>query len=185
MTASADAENLGGVAEQRTPRRFGILFLCTGNSARSILAEALARTRAGDVFTAHSAGSEPTGIVNRFALETLEAAGIVTDGLESKDMDQFLAPDAPPIDIVVTVCDRANDRCPVFPGGTIRLHWGLPDPARIELGEAMARAAFRETFDILAERIERLAAHARASGGDPATMRRRLAEEEDAIFHPL
>ncbi len=180
--ASAGARDAG---RRGSRRRFGLLFLCTGNSARSILAEAIARARAGDVFAAYSAGSEPVGMVNRFAIAALENAGIAVEGLRSKELDIFLAPDAPPIDLVVTVCDRANDRCPVFPDARVRLHWGLPDPARIEPAEAMARAAFQEIFEILAERIDRLAAHARASDGDIETLRRRLATEQDAAFHPL
>lgn len=137
-------------------RPFHCLFLCTGNSARSILAECLLRHHGGTRFHAASAGSRPTGRVHSLALEVLSEAGIDTAGVESKDLDRFSGPDARPMDLVVTVCDNAaGEMCPVFPGAPATVHWGLPDPAAIADPDA-ARAAFREVRDRLDVRIRKL-----------------------------
>ena len=129
-----------------------ILFLCTGNSARSILAEAIANKLGKPRFRAYSAGSNPTGKVNPGALELLIDLGYETANLRSKSWTEFAAPGAPPLDIVITVCDAAaNETCPVWPGHPLTAHWGMPDPARMS-GRA-ARAAFAETYRLLETRI--------------------------------
>jgi arsenate reductase len=152
-----------------------ILFLCTGNSARSILAEALANHLGGGHLRGLSAGSHPTGRVNPLAIETLEALGIPTVGLRSKSWDEFAAPDAQRVDLVITVCDNAaNEACPVWPGRPAMAHWGLPDPAAVRGTEAEKRKAFRETAGILERRIACLAALPLASL-DRATLQRQLA----------
>jgi arsenate reductase len=153
-----------------------VLFLCTGNSARSILAEALLNALGGGRFRAYSAGSHPGGRVNPLGLETLQAQGISTDGLRSKSWDEFAAPGARPIDIVITVCDNAAaEVCPVWPGHPVSAHWGLPDPAAVEGSEESRRAAFRETVARLRQRIERLLALP-IDGLDAKSLKQRLAE---------
>ena len=138
-----------------------VLFLCTGNSARSILAEAIlnAAPAARGRFKAFSAGSHPSGAVHALALELLRERGIPVDGLRSKSWDEFAAPRAPAIDIVVTVCDAAAaETCPVWPGRPAAAHWGLPDPAARRGSPADQRGAFEQTADLLQRRIERLLA---------------------------
>lgn len=131
-----------------------ILFLCTGNSARSVLAEATLRAWAGDRFEAFSAGSQPTGTVHPGALAQLRAEGIPTAGLRSKSWDEFATADAAPMDLVVTVCDSAAaEPCPVVFGDFLRVHWGLPDPAAIAGSDADKRAAFRRAHRIVAARL--------------------------------
>ena len=113
-----------------TPRHFNILFLCTGNSARSIMAEAILNRRGFPNFTAYSAGSHPTGHVHPEALRQIASADLPTDGLRSKSWDEFAKPDAPRIHYVFTVCDRAaNEVCPIWPGHPLIARWGVPDPA--------------------------------------------------------
>ncbi|HZB88970.1 MAG TPA: arsenate reductase ArsC [Terracidiphilus sp.] len=133
---------------------YNVLFLCTGNSARSIMAEALLNHKSGGSFTAYSAGSHPTGAPRPEALRQLKDAGISIDGLRSKSWNEFSAPDAPHLNFVFTVCDNAaNEACPYWPGQPMTAHWGIPDPAAVKgTPEEIARA-FREAFVILDRRI--------------------------------
>lgn len=138
-------------------RIYNVLFLCTGNSARSILAEAILNHRGGGRFRAFSAGSHPTGKVNPAALELLEESRIPTTGLRSKAWDEFAQPGAPPLDLVITVCDNAaGEACPVWSGQPTTAHWGVADPAHIE-DDAARRKSFREAFRVLSRRIDLLA----------------------------
>jgi len=131
-----------------------VLFLCTGNSARSVLAEATLRAWAGHRYEAFSAGSQPTGMVNPFALAQLAAEGIPTAGLRSKSWDEFAEAGAAPIDLVVTVCDSAAaETCPVVFGDFLRTHWGLPDPAAVEGDDATRREAFRQAHRTVKARL--------------------------------
>lgn len=131
-----------------------ILVLCTGNSARSILGEVLFNTLGGGRVRAFSAGSKPTGAVNPGALRLLRREGIDASGLRSKSWSEFALSDAPPIDIVITVCgNAAGETCPAFPGKALRAHWGLADPADVPGGEAVENAAFERTWALLRERV--------------------------------
>lgn len=133
---------------------YNVLFLCTGNSARSILAEAILRHRGGANFRAFSAGSHPTGIVNPAALRQLVKAGISTAGFRSKSWDEFASPEAPKIDFVFTVCDNAaNEVCPIWPGQPLTAHWGIADPAAAKGSEEEIDRAFRQAFVTLDRRI--------------------------------
>lgn len=135
-------------------RSFYVLFLCTGNSARSILAESYLNSMASGRFRAFSAGSHPSGKVNPFALELLERNRIPTEGLRSKAWDEFAAPGAPKMDIIITVCDQAaGEMCPVWPGRPITAHWGVEDPAAVNGDEETKRAAFMKAFSVLQKRI--------------------------------
>ena len=136
------------------PPVYNVLFLCTGNSARSILAEALLNHKGKPNFQAFSAGSHPTGRVNVYAIRQLESAGLSTTGLRSKSWDEFAKPGAPRMDFVFTVCDNAaNEICPVWPGQPVTAHWGVPDPARVEGSNEQIERAFREAFVTLDRRI--------------------------------
>ena len=131
-----------------------VLFLCTGNSARSIMAEAILNRKAKGTFEAYSAGSHPAGTVRPEALKQLELAGISTDGLRSKSWDEFAAPDAPTINFILTVCDNAaNEVCPLWPGQPMTAHWGIPDPAAVKGTPEEIERAFRDAFSVLDRRI--------------------------------
>ncbi len=135
-------------------RPYNVLFLCTGNSARSILAECILNRHGAGRFKAYSAGSHPAGKVNPYALELLKNQNYPTGELRSKDWTEFAAPGAPELDFVFTVCDNAaNEVCPVWPGQPMTAHWGLPDPAAVEGNEAVKRAAFADTMRMLTQRI--------------------------------
>jgi arsenate reductase (thioredoxin) len=136
-------------------RPLTVLFLCTGNSARSILAESMLNALGGGRFRALSAGSHPTGRVNALAIELLERNGYPASGLRSKSWDEFTRKDAPPIDFVITVCDAAaGEACPLFPGRPISAHWGIPDPAAVEGDEETRRDAFKSALATLRRRIQ-------------------------------
>ncbi|MBD8879353.1 arsenate reductase ArsC [Rhodanobacter sp. 7MK24] len=133
-----------------------VLFICTGNSARSILSEATLNHLGEGRFEAFSAGSQPTGRVNPYALDELQAAGISTAGLSSKSWDRFTEEGAPPLDIVITVCDNAaNEACPVLFGDFVKSHWGLPDPAAAHGHDALLEA-FRRAHTLILYRIAAL-----------------------------
>jgi arsenate reductase (thioredoxin) len=140
-------------------RSYHVLFLCTGNSARSILAESLLNYLGQGRFRAFSAGSYPEGVVNRLALELLRQEGLPITNLRSKSWDEYAPPGAPPIDFIFTVCDNAaGEACPVWPGKPTSAHWGIPDPAAVAGDESERRQAFRRAFDSLDARIQRLIA---------------------------
>jgi arsenate reductase len=133
---------------------YNVLFLCTGNSARSILAEALLNHKGAPTFTAYSAGSHPSGTPRAEALAQLASAGISTAGLRSKSWDEFAAPNAPVMNFVFTVCDNAaNEVCPYWPGQPMTAHWGISDPAAVQGTSAEIDRAFRDAFIILDRRI--------------------------------
>jgi arsenate reductase len=133
---------------------YNVLFLCTGNSARSIMAEAIMKRKGMPHFTAFSAGSHPSGRVRPEAIRQLEAAHLPTEGLRSKSWDEFAAPDAPHLDFVFTVCDNAaQEMCPHWPGQPMTAHWGVPDPAIATEGSPESERAFKEAFQTLDRRI--------------------------------
>ncbi len=137
-----------------TDRVYNVLILCTGNSARSILAEAILNKDGAGRFRAYSAGSQPNGAVHPQALRMLEKLGHPTEGLRSKSWDEFAAAGAPPLDFIVTVCDNAaGEVCPVWPGKPVTAHWGIPDPAAAEGSEAEVALAFGEAYKQLSRRI--------------------------------
>jgi arsenate reductase len=133
---------------------YNVLFLCTGNSARSILAESIMRKDGQGRFRSFSAGSQPKGQINPFALKVLEALNYPTDGMRSKSWEEFAAPDAPVMDFVFTVCDNAaGESCPVWPGQPMTAHWGIEDPAAAEGTDIEKEAAFVTAFRYLKNRI--------------------------------
>jgi len=133
---------------------YNILFLCTGNSARSIMAEAILNAKGGPNFTAYSAGSHPAGKVHLGALKQLESARLATEGLRSKSWDEFEGAGAPSLDFIFTVCDNAaKEVCPVWPGHPTTAHWGIPDPAAVQTSPEATENAFREAFFVLDRRI--------------------------------
>ena len=135
---------------------YEILVLCTGNSARSILAEALLDQRGAGRFRAYSAGSHPTGRVNPFAIATLQRFGLPTEGLRSKSWNEFAGPGSPRLDFILTVCDNAaGEVCPLWPGQPVTAHWGVPDPAAVEGTDERKLQAFEDTFRILERRVNR------------------------------
>ena len=133
---------------------YNVLFLCTGNSARSIMAEGILRKEGAGRFAAFSAGSDPKGTVNPLAVKVLESFGYPIDGYRSKPWDEFAAPGAPPLDFVFTVCDSAaGEACPVWPGQPMTAHWGIEDPAAVEGTPMQKEAAFVTAFKYLRNRI--------------------------------
>jgi arsenate reductase len=138
---------------------FNVLFVCTGNSARSILAEGLMNSLAKGRFKGYSAGSQPTGVVNPLALQTLASLHIPTDGFRSKSWGEFSGPGTPIMDFVFTVCDSAaGEVCPVWPGQPMTAHWGVPDPAAVQGSDAVRQQAFLDVAITLKRRIELLMA---------------------------
>ena len=137
-----------------TDKIYNVLFLCTGNSARSIMAEAIMNAAGKGRFRAYSAGSHPSDTVNPNAIETLRVAGLSVDGMRSKSWDEFAVPGAPEMDFVFTVCDNAaGEVCPIWPGQPMTAHWGIADPAAFEGPEAETRAVFYQAFRHLQNRI--------------------------------
>ena len=137
-----------------TDRTYNVLFLCTGNSARSIMAESILNQEGAGRFHAFSAGSRPKGEVHPLALKTLETMGYPSDGFRSKSWDEFSGPDAPEIDFIITVCDNAaGESCPIMRGTARRAHWGVEDPASVEGSEEEKMRAFAQTATFLKSRI--------------------------------
>jgi arsenate reductase len=140
---------------ERPERPYNVLFLCTGNSARSIMGEAILNKIGGGKFVAYSAGSQPKGTVHPQAVALLQRLGYPTEGFRSKSWGEFAIPGAPTLDFVFTVCDNAaNETCPAWPGQPMTAHWGVPDPAAVQGTPAEIAAAFREAFLALQRRIE-------------------------------
>jgi len=136
------------------PRIFNVLFLCTGNSARSIIAESILRRLGAGKFVAYSAGSQPRGQVNPLAIEVLKAFNFPTDGMRSKSWEEFATADAPNLDFVFTVCDdAAGEACPVWPGQPMTAHWGIPDPAAVEGSDVDKKRAFTLAYKAMNQRI--------------------------------
>jgi arsenate reductase len=157
-------------------RTYNVLFLCTGNSARSILAESVLNSLGQGQFRAYSAGSHPTGQVNPVALELLQKHRLPVEGLRSKSWDEFARPGAPPLDFVFTVCDSAaGEVCPVWPGQPITAHWAVEDPAAVEGSDEAKRRAFLSAFQILGNRI-RIFASLRLESLDRLALDSRLRE---------
>ncbi|MGD0740039.1 MAG: arsenate reductase ArsC [Terracidiphilus sp.] len=136
------------------PDHYNVLFLCTGNSARSIMAEAILNQKGKGRFVAYSAGSHPSGQPRPEALKQIASAGLSTSGLRSKSWDEFAAPGAPKLDFVFTVCDNAaSEQCPYWPGQPMTAHWGIPDPASVKGTPDEIARAFRDAFVVLDRRI--------------------------------
>ncbi|MCG6558647.1 helix-turn-helix domain-containing protein [Ruegeria sp. 1NDH52C] len=141
-----------------THPKYNVLFICTGNSARSIFAETLLRTEGGDRFNVYSAGTKPYSELNPHAVEVLRAKGHDVTGLRAKNIAEFTTPEAPKFDFVFTVCDRAaNEECPAWQGQPISAHWGLPDPVRAEGNDAQKNLAFQQVYGTLKNRIQAFA----------------------------
>lgn len=136
------------------PHRYNVLFICTANSARSIMAEAVLNQLGGAHFKAYSAGSQPRGTVHPLAVETLRERQFDVSTLRSKSWDEFAGPDTPQMDFIFTVCDNAaGEACPLWPGHPITAHWGFPDPAAVEGSDDMKRKAFAQTFREISQRL--------------------------------
>ena len=156
--------------------KYSILFLCTGNSARSIIAEAIMNRRAPGRFNAYSAGSHPKGAVNPHALDLLKRLDHPTENLRSKSWDEFAKPGAPKLDFVITVCDdAAGEVCPAWPGQPMTAHWGMPDPAAVTGSEVEIALAFAETYRMLDNRIAAFA-NLKLSGLDRLSLQGKLRE---------
>ena len=135
-------------------RQLNVLFLCTGNSARSIIAEAILNKLGQGKFRAYSAGSQPKGRVNPYTIQLLEGLGYDTSSFRSKSWSEFAKPGAPPLDFVFTVCDNAaGETCPIWPGQPMTAHWGIPDPAEAKGSEAEIALAFKDAYRMLFQRI--------------------------------
>jgi len=159
-----------------TGQPLNVLFLCTGNSARSIIAEAIMNREGRGRFRAYSAGSHPKGEVNPNAIRLLESLHYKTDGFRSKSWDEFEGPDAPKLDFVFTVCDdAAAEVCPIWPGQPITAHWGMPDPAAVQGSPAEVALAFAETYRMMSNRIT-LFMNLPLASLDRLSLQRRLAE---------
>ena len=152
---------------------YNVLFLCTGNSPRSIMAEGIMNTKGGTRFTAYSAGSHPSGRVRPEALKELAAAHNPTEGLRSRSWGEFAKPDAPRMDFVFTVCDNAaNEVCPVWPGHPVTAHWGIPDPAAVQGTSEETERAYRDAFILLERGISSFLNLPLAALDDPAVKER-------------
>lgn len=161
------AANAGG-------KVYNVLFLCTGNSARSIIAEAILNREGMGRFRGYSAGSHPKGEVHPYSIDLLRHQNFPVDGLRSKDWSEFADPDAPVMDFVFTVCDNAaNEVCPIWPGQPMTAHWGIPDPAAVEGREAERRLAFSEAYRMLTNRIS-IFVNLPIHGLDSLTLKKRL-----------
>jgi protein-tyrosine-phosphatase len=161
-----------------------VLFLCTGNSARSIMAEAIMNRVGAPKFKAHSAGSMPKGEVHPLAIEILKRNNFVTDGFRSKGWEEFSGPDGPKLDFVFTVCDNAAaEVCPIWPGQPMTAHWGLPDPAAAEGNEAQKALAFADAWRMLNNRIG-LLVNLPISSLDRLSLQRRLDEIGETTGQP-
>jgi len=157
-------------------RKYNILFLCTGNSARSIIAEAIMNKIGKDRFNAYSAGSHPKGQVNPHALGLLKRLDYDIGGFRSKPWDEFARPGAPELDFIITVCDSAaGEVCPVWPGQPVTAHWGMPDPAAVQGSEVEIALAFADTYRMLHNRIDAFA-NLKLSGLDRLARQRRVAD---------
>jgi arsenate reductase (thioredoxin) len=163
-----------------TDRVYNVLFLCTGNTARSILAESILRKEGAGRFNAFSAGSRPKGLVNPFALKTLAALGYPVEGLRSKSWDEFAGPDAPHMDFVFTVCDNAaGEACPYWPGRPMTAHWGIEDPAAVEGTDVEKERAFNLALRHLRNRITQFTS-LRIESLDHLALKNRLREIGEA-----
>lgn len=155
---------------------YNVLFLCTGNSARSIIAEAILNAAAPGRFRGYSAGSQPRGEVNPHALDMLERLGHDISQFRSKPWDEFAKPDSPPLDFVITVCDNAaGEVCPIWPGQPMSAHWGMPDPAAVEGTPSEIALAFAETYRMLSNRIN-IFANLKISGLDRLSLQSKVAD---------
>ncbi len=156
-------------------RKYNVLFLCTGNSARSIIAEAIMNRVGAERFRAYSAGSHPNGTVNPHALNLLKRLDYSTENFRSKPWDEFSGPDKPPLDFVITVCDNAaGEVCPVWPGQPMTAHWGMPDPAAVQGTDVEIALAFAETYRMLNNRINAFA-NLKMSGLDRLSLQQQVA----------
>ena len=157
-------------------RVYNLLFLCTGNSARSIMAETLLRRWGGDKFHAFSAGSHPKGTVHPYALDLLQSLRLPIDGLRSKSWSEFARHGAPEMDFIITVCDQAaGEVCPIWPGQPMTAHWGMPDPAAVEGTPAEIALAFADTYRMLNNRLTAFA-NLKMSGLDRLSLQKKVAD---------